>query len=152
MEKADPEGREKSKLAANRGNKYKEKFHALRTRYDNVTSKHEEYRRELEQADAQLKKLQAENDLLLDAMSIAALGQPTLLQYLISPIPEPPPYQNGHGNGLTHSHREQRTNGVNSSEGGHDFNPHPRLLDERDGHLHPDHEYHDSREPNGRSA
>ncbi|KAF8159291.1 hypothetical protein B0H34DRAFT_702912 [Crassisporium funariophilum] len=50
---------------------YKDKFHKTREKYDKVTATHEMYQRELDIANAKIKKLQAENDLLLDAMFLA---------------------------------------------------------------------------------
>ncbi|KIM90247.1 hypothetical protein PILCRDRAFT_176740 [Piloderma croceum F 1598] len=41
---------------------YKEKFLALRQKYDSVNSAHEDYLRDLELARARMKKLQAENE------------------------------------------------------------------------------------------
>ncbi|KLO09544.1 hypothetical protein SCHPADRAFT_560056 [Schizopora paradoxa] len=99
-QRVESEGPNKYKSAPPRATKYKEKFHALRETYDLVTAKHEEHQRELELANAKLRKLQAENEpsversvglslahrapssLLLDAMMLVASGQPTLLPYL----------------------------------------------------------------------
>lgn len=49
---------------------YKEKFLALRQKYESVNSVHEEYVRDLGMANARMKRLQAENDLLLDAVGL----------------------------------------------------------------------------------
>ncbi|KAJ7089773.1 hypothetical protein B0H15DRAFT_839190 [Mycena belliarum] len=76
-----------------RNSRYKEKFQALREKYDRITAKQEEYHRDLEIATAKIKKLQAENDLLLDAMNLAATHQPSLFPLLPPPLPPdaPPP-------------------------------------------------------------
>ncbi|EIN06202.1 hypothetical protein PUNSTDRAFT_54475 [Punctularia strigosozonata HHB-11173 SS5] len=76
-----------------RANRYKEKFHSLRERYDQVNAQHETYVRELATADAKMKRLQAECELLLDAVALAAPAQPTLMQYLLPPDEA----LNGHG-------------------------------------------------------
>ncbi|KAJ7282038.1 hypothetical protein C8J57DRAFT_1711589 [Mycena rebaudengoi] len=70
-----------------RNSRYKEKFQALREKYDRVTAKQDEYHQDLEIANAKIKKLQAENDLLLDAMNIAATQQPSLFGLRSPPRP-----------------------------------------------------------------
>jgi len=77
---------EKAK-AANKGKWYKEKFHQLREKYDQVTATNEHYQRDLERANARMKALQAEMDLLLDAMSIALPSEPALAQFYNEPLP-----------------------------------------------------------------
>ncbi|KAJ7460723.1 hypothetical protein FB451DRAFT_1371583 [Mycena latifolia] len=76
-----------------RNSRYKEKFQALREKYDRITAKQDEYHHDLEIATAKIKKLQAENDLLLDAMNLAASHQPSLFGLLPPPLPPdvPPP-------------------------------------------------------------
>ncbi|KAH7921187.1 hypothetical protein BV22DRAFT_985505, partial [Leucogyrophana mollusca] len=66
------------------------RFQALRERYDQVTALHNEYERDLELANARMRKLQAENDLLLDAISITVPATPSLL-HLVRPSPRAPP-------------------------------------------------------------
>ncbi|KAF8997857.1 hypothetical protein BDQ17DRAFT_1362717 [Cyathus striatus] len=69
----------------------------MREKFDNVTTLNERYQRELETANARIKKLQAENNLLLDAMNIVADKCP-IYSYLPenqqleqpAPLPEPP--------------------------------------------------------------
>ncbi|KAI6023788.1 hypothetical protein BKA83DRAFT_4263906, partial [Pisolithus microcarpus] len=68
------------------GSRYKEKYQALREKFDQVNARHEEYERELELANARIKKLQAENDLLLDAISITIPATPSLM-HLTRPSP-----------------------------------------------------------------
>ncbi|KAI0748954.1 hypothetical protein C8Q74DRAFT_381994 [Fomes fomentarius] len=75
-------------MSAHRGTRYKEKFQALREKYDQVTATHVEYEHALARADEKLKRLQEECNLLLDAVDIAVPAQPTLLHYLArDPIP-----------------------------------------------------------------
>ncbi|KAI6149656.1 hypothetical protein BKA82DRAFT_4131701 [Pisolithus tinctorius] len=77
----------KPKPAAHRsGSRYKEKYQTLREKFDQVNALHEEYEKELELASARIKKLQAENDLLLDAISITIPATPSLM-HLIRPSP-----------------------------------------------------------------
>ncbi|KAI6116742.1 hypothetical protein EDD16DRAFT_1591231 [Pisolithus croceorrhizus] len=66
--------------------KSKEKYQALREKFDQVNALHEEYERELALATARIKKLQAENDLLLDAISITIPATPSLM-HLTRPSP-----------------------------------------------------------------
>ncbi|KAG5641813.1 hypothetical protein DXG03_004155 [Asterophora parasitica] len=63
-----------------------QRFQSLRERYERVITTHEDHERDLELANAKIKKLQAENELLLDAIFTSA---PELVQ-LISPV-EPSP-------------------------------------------------------------
>ncbi|EJD08571.1 uncharacterized protein FOMMEDRAFT_165121 [Fomitiporia mediterranea MF3/22] len=99
----DMEGLGKFKLsnAAPRGNSYKSKFFVLKETYDTVTAKREELRRELEVANTRLKAVQAENDLLLDAMQIVAPSQPTLVNILHQmedvPVSIPAPHPSSSG-------------------------------------------------------
>ncbi|KAL4072876.1 hypothetical protein V8B97DRAFT_1916807 [Scleroderma yunnanense] len=75
------------KPAAHRGgSRYKEKYQALRENFDQVNAEHEDWERKLELANTRIKKLQAENDLLLDAISITVPATPSLL-HLIRPSP-----------------------------------------------------------------
>ncbi|KAI5123207.1 hypothetical protein M0805_003973 [Coniferiporia weirii] len=82
-------GKFKLSSSAPKGSTYKTKFHSLRERYDVVTSKQEDLRRELELANQRLKAVQAENDLLLDAMQIVTPTQPGLLSILQQIDPDP---------------------------------------------------------------
>ncbi|OAX35190.1 hypothetical protein K503DRAFT_803014 [Rhizopogon vinicolor AM-OR11-026] len=83
--------------------RYKEKFQTLRERYDQVVALHEEYEKDLELANARMRKLQAENDLLLDAINLAVPAMPSLI-HLTRPSPTqyshsasaPPHRMNGH--------------------------------------------------------
>ncbi|KAI0643968.1 hypothetical protein C8Q79DRAFT_121833 [Trametes meyenii] len=74
-----------------RGTRYKDKFLALRDKYDTVTATHEDLERQLVRADEKLKRLQEECNLLLDAVDIAVPAQPTLVHYL-KRDPIPPQY------------------------------------------------------------
>ncbi|KAJ7230569.1 hypothetical protein GGX14DRAFT_583890 [Mycena pura] len=110
-----------------RNSRYKDKFLMLREKYERITAKQDEYHRDLDLAMSKIKKLQAENDMLLDALSAAAAQVP--VPFGISPhrdrpahdappgpgpmdalaaplLPEQPPH---HVNG----------NGVNSGDGLH---------------------------------
>ncbi|KAJ7746803.1 hypothetical protein DFH07DRAFT_589629 [Mycena maculata] len=123
-----------------RNSRYKEKFQALREKYDRVTAKQEEYHHDLEIATAKIKKLQAENDLLLDAMNLVATHQPSMFPLLgalddvpmdldafagpsTSAVPlvaerPPPRHINGNGNGNGNGHSSTGTrSGSNSSFG-----------------------------------
>ncbi|KIJ65484.1 hypothetical protein HYDPIDRAFT_110574 [Hydnomerulius pinastri MD-312] len=109
------------------GTRYKEKFQALKERFDQVSAQREEYERDLELANARMRKLQAENDLLLDAISITVPATPSLM-HLIRPSPTatsssaplasythpppPPPHApHHHTNGHGHSHAHGHANG-----------------------------------------
>ncbi|KIM68195.1 hypothetical protein SCLCIDRAFT_1209610 [Scleroderma citrinum Foug A] len=109
--------------AAQRGcSRYKEKYQALREKFDQVNTEHEDWNRKLELANARIKKLQAENDLLLDAISIAVPATPSLLHLIqpsstsITPVPTPPHVQqhstgqapHHHMNGHAYSHSNGR--------------------------------------------
>ncbi|KAI0354146.1 hypothetical protein OH77DRAFT_543910 [Trametes cingulata] len=72
----------KASASVHRGTRYKDKFLALREKYETVTATHDEYERKLARADEKLKRLQEECNLLLDAVDIAVPAQPTLLHYL----------------------------------------------------------------------
>ncbi|KAJ6561141.1 hypothetical protein DFH09DRAFT_1364577 [Mycena vulgaris] len=74
-----------------RNSRYKEKFQALREKYDRIIAKQDEYHHDLEIATAKIKKLQAENDLLLDAMNLAATHQPSMFGLLPPPLPPDAP-------------------------------------------------------------
>ncbi|KAF8448787.1 hypothetical protein L210DRAFT_838594, partial [Boletus edulis BED1] len=64
------------------------RFQTLRERFDQVSAQHDEYQRDLGIANARMRKLQAENDLLLDAISITVPATPSLI-HLIRPRPSP---------------------------------------------------------------
>ncbi|KAJ7626303.1 hypothetical protein DFH06DRAFT_1339443 [Mycena polygramma] len=123
-----------------RNSRYKEKFQALREKYDRVTAKQQEYHQDLEIATEKIKKLQAENDLLLDAMNLAASHQPSMFG-LLPPAHPPdaprgggpmnidagpaPPRHHVNGNGVSNGTRS----GSSSSGPGHlsNGNGHPPL-------------------------
>ncbi|KAG9313227.1 hypothetical protein JVU11DRAFT_6687 [Chiua virens] len=60
----------KAPVAQRSGLRYKEKFQSLREKFDQVNALHDEYQRDLDLANTRIQRLQAENDLLLDAISI----------------------------------------------------------------------------------
>ncbi|PPQ79835.1 hypothetical protein CVT25_002989 [Psilocybe cyanescens] len=66
----DSQVREQGSLRVHteRAGSYKDKFQRMREKYDKVTAAHETGQRDLELLNAKIKKLQAENELLLDAM------------------------------------------------------------------------------------
>lgn len=66
--------------------RFKEKFQVLRERFDQVVGLHEELERDLELANARMRKLQAENDLLLDAINLTVPATPSLM-HLTRPSP-----------------------------------------------------------------
>ncbi|KAF5316155.1 hypothetical protein D9619_006750 [Psilocybe cf. subviscida] len=79
---------------------YKDKFQKMREKYDKVTLTHENHNRDLEILNSKIKKLQAENDLLLDSIDVS---EPDLLtRYFPAPSSpthrgQPlPPAQAGH--------------------------------------------------------
>jgi len=130
--KVELEGLGKFKLTGAKGNRYKDKFQTMRERYDGVIAKNEATRRELEAANVRLRKIQGENNLLLDAMEIVARGQPTLLQYLLPPHLPPPPDPTREVNGHDYPGNHEHLNGD--------------AMEHED--LHPD--YLPTREVNGR--
>ncbi|KAL5531280.1 hypothetical protein ACEPAG_4157 [Sanghuangporus baumii] len=89
----DMEGLGKFKLSSSQpgkaGTSHKAKFLMLKESYDTVTARHQELLRELQVANSKLKSVQAENDLLLDALGIVAHTQPTLVGILQQMDPEP---------------------------------------------------------------
>ncbi|KAF9497796.1 hypothetical protein BDN71DRAFT_1504493 [Pleurotus eryngii] len=104
--------------------RYKEKFQAMRERYEHVNAKREAFGRELEIASEKERQLQAENDLLLDTLAIAMA--PPQMEYRPShssshaDIPLPPrdvhsPAPEGLAlptNGMRDPHHVSRSNGV----------------------------------------
>ncbi|KAF9814324.1 hypothetical protein IEO21_05167 [Rhodonia placenta] len=84
-------GRPMLPLGSSRPKSYKEKFQALRETYERVTNTKDRYERDLATANGKIKRLQAECNLLLDAVDIAAPAQATLMHYL-SQDPIPPQY------------------------------------------------------------
>ncbi|KAG6879090.1 hypothetical protein C0992_005235 [Termitomyces sp. T32_za158] len=80
-------GSTKSKNPAHRSTRYKEKFQALRERYDRVLAIRDTIEHDLDIATQKMDKIQAENDLLLDAIHTAS---PELLDF-VSPILAPRP-------------------------------------------------------------
>ncbi|OCB86318.1 hypothetical protein A7U60_g6632 [Sanghuangporus baumii] len=87
------EGLGKFKLSSSQpgkgGASHKAKFLMLKESYDTVIARHQELLRELQVANSKLKSVQAENDLLLDALGIVANTQPTLVGILQQMDPEP---------------------------------------------------------------
>ncbi|KAF9528969.1 hypothetical protein CPB83DRAFT_853529 [Crepidotus variabilis] len=77
LKKDDKEQKEREKLErerralAEKGISHKDKFQKMREKYDKVTTTHETSLQELDVLNAKIKKLQSENDLLLDAMFLA---------------------------------------------------------------------------------
>ncbi|TFK39663.1 hypothetical protein BDQ12DRAFT_721885 [Crucibulum laeve] len=65
-----------------KGTKYKEKFQSMREKFDQATAMNDQYRQDLEVANAKIKRLHAENNLLLDAMNIA---DNTLIERFLPP-------------------------------------------------------------------
>ncbi|KAJ8587118.1 hypothetical protein M405DRAFT_822131 [Rhizopogon salebrosus TDB-379] len=108
--------------------RYKEKFQNLRERYDQVVALHEEYEKDLDLANARMRKLQAENDLLLDAINLAVPATPSLM-HLTRPSPAlyaaPAPH---HMNG----HSAPSANGRYPPVDSHDITPQERDRDYRD--------------------
>ncbi|KAG1747985.1 uncharacterized protein EDB91DRAFT_52843 [Suillus paluster] len=97
--------------------RYKEKFQGLRERYDRVLGLHKEYERDLELANARMRKLQAENDLLLDAINLTVPATPSLMHLTrpsptlyshLAPAPAPPPPHHMNGHGVSHSNGRYR--------------------------------------------
>jgi hypothetical protein len=117
--------------------RYKEKFQALREKYDQVNTKHDEYQQDLDAANKRIKRLQAENDLLLDAMNLA-VPQPTQAQYIIPQQHEPhgatpPLHSNFRSNASPHV-PPSYTNGIGNGVGNINGNGVPRHRSlERDG-------------------
>ncbi|KAF8717165.1 hypothetical protein AX14_012178 [Amanita brunnescens Koide BX004] len=81
--------------------KYKEKFNAMRQKYEQVTARHEEYQRQLDTANAKIKKLQAENEYVGQYTSTPPL-MPILIHSLLLDVissdtgnlyPYPPPVE-----------------------------------------------------------
>ncbi|CAL1713997.1 unnamed protein product [Somion occarium] len=82
----EKEDRPKIPLPA-RGTRYKDKFHELREKYESVTQR-QRYEHELAVANAKIRKLQNECNLLLDAVDIAAPSQDNISYYLkLDPVP-----------------------------------------------------------------
>ncbi|KAK7031495.1 hypothetical protein R3P38DRAFT_817668 [Favolaschia claudopus] len=127
-----------------RNSRYKEKFQALREKYERVTAKKEEYNQDLELAAAKIKKLQAENDLLLDAMNLAASHQPAMFGSMRPPDMPPgapmdidgyPPANNGpldrppprhiNGTGSSNGTRSGSSNSVPNSHTNGAAHSHP---------------------------
>ncbi|KAF9224128.1 hypothetical protein BS17DRAFT_780516 [Gyrodon lividus] len=109
------------------GLRYKEKFQVLKERFDQVSTLHQEYERDLELANTRIRKLQAENDLLLDAISITVPVTPSLMHlirpsptgtsssmpmtsYTHAPPPQPQPVAGYHMNGHAHNHAHGHPN------------------------------------------
>jgi len=65
---------EKIKTHSEKITSYKDKFHKTREKYDKVTAAHEMHQKNLDVANDIVRRLQAENDLLLDAMFLADAG------------------------------------------------------------------------------
>ncbi|KAF9653768.1 hypothetical protein BDM02DRAFT_1677188 [Thelephora ganbajun] len=81
---------------------YKDKFQALRDRYEQVSATNEALRKELSIAEEKMQKLEAENNLLIDGIGIVAPFSATIEQFLASqnserpsPLSPPMPRTNG---------------------------------------------------------
>jgi len=77
---------DRAKIA--RANRYKAKFHALREKYDSVNAINEEYKREIALAKVKLRKLEDENDLLVDQIAMDIDYQPEISAHLYPQTPE----------------------------------------------------------------
>ncbi|KAG2754926.1 hypothetical protein P692DRAFT_201127779 [Suillus brevipes Sb2] len=98
--------------------RYKEKFQGLRETFDQVVGLQEELERDLELALARMRKLQAENDLLLDAINLTVPAtpslmhltrpSPTLYSHLGAPSAAPPPPHHMNGHSVPHSNGRYR--------------------------------------------
>ncbi|KAK7685774.1 hypothetical protein QCA50_011120 [Cerrena zonata] len=124
MEKEKADDRPKAS-AAPRGTRYKDKFNALREKYEAVTAQKVSYAQQLAVANDKIRKLQNECNLLLDAVDIAAPSQENISYYL-SLDPVPPQYDLQRRNlpggppppeplpvSPPHSHSREITNGTN---------------------------------------
>ncbi|OJA12812.1 hypothetical protein AZE42_09582 [Rhizopogon vesiculosus] len=128
---ADKDDTNKTRTQGIHRGRYKEKFQTLRERYDQVVALHEEYEKDLELANARMRKLQAENDLLLDAINLAVPAMPSLI-HLTRPSPTlyshsasaPPHHMNGHS--------APHANGRYRPVDPHDTTPQERDRDYRD--------------------
>ncbi|CAA7265232.1 unnamed protein product [Cyclocybe aegerita] len=87
-EQLEREHHERERRHGDRNVSYKDKFHKMREKYDRVTLTHETHERELEMLNAKIKKMQAENDLLLDAIYLADAS----LYYRYFPESDSPPF------------------------------------------------------------
>lgn len=99
--------------------RYKEKFHQLRERFTQVSSTKAEHHRNLDIAYAKMKKLQAENDMLLDAILSSS---PQLLGSVSVGLPpsSSPPAAAPH----THRHAQHPPEQQESSWGGGKWRSH----------------------------
>ncbi|KAG2143816.1 uncharacterized protein EDB93DRAFT_1105144 [Suillus bovinus] len=116
--------------------KFKEKFQVLRERFDQVVGEREVLERDLELANARMRKLQAENDLLLDAINLTVPATPSLMHLTrpsptIYPHPAAPPmalppshHMNGHSVSVSHVNGRYRPvdpRDITPSERGRDY-------------------------------
>ncbi|EGN91748.1 hypothetical protein SERLA73DRAFT_192079 [Serpula lacrymans var. lacrymans S7.3] len=86
-----PGNRQPKTTPSHRGTRYKEKFQMLREKYDQVNALHQEYERDLGIANQKLRSIQAENDLLLDAIYITlSASQPSEEHVVPAPVPAHP--------------------------------------------------------------
>ncbi|TFK69091.1 hypothetical protein BDN72DRAFT_857931 [Pluteus cervinus] len=74
---------------------YKEKFQKLRERYDQVTTAREDYKKQLDAANAKIKELDAENALLLDTIQADRHVKYSNPRYDASYANHPPPLEGG---------------------------------------------------------
>ncbi|KAF9233864.1 hypothetical protein BU15DRAFT_66234 [Melanogaster broomeanus] len=96
------------------GPRYKEKFQTLRERFDQVSALHEQYERDLQTANARMRKIQAENDITVPATpSLMHLIRPSptgtsssipITSSYAHPPPQPQPASNHHRNGHEYDH------------------------------------------------
>ncbi|KAG1857394.1 hypothetical protein DFJ58DRAFT_783594 [Suillus subalutaceus] len=100
------------------------RFQGLRERFDQVVGLHEELERDLELANARIRKLQAENDLLLDAINLTVPAtpslmhltrpSPTLYSHSVAPPAAPPPPHHINGHSVPHANGRYRPVDVRS--------------------------------------
>ncbi|KAG1812810.1 uncharacterized protein BJ212DRAFT_433005 [Suillus subaureus] len=114
---ADDTNKNRTPVVLPRG-RFKEKFQGLRERFDQVVGLHEELERDLELANARIRKLQAENDLLLDAINLTVPAtpslmhltrpSPTLYSHSVAPPAAPPPPHHINGHSVPHANGRYR--------------------------------------------
>ncbi|KAG2093122.1 uncharacterized protein F5147DRAFT_721512 [Suillus discolor] len=119
-----PDDTNKNRAPAVPRGKFKEKFQVMRERFDQVVGLHEELVRDLELANARMQKLQAENDLLLDAINLTVPATPSLMHltrpspalysHPVAPPAAPPPPHHMNGHSVPHANGRYRPVDVGS--------------------------------------